>query len=136
MIKDCETCIHNRGGINCGLKPKYNDYKLEMEQLIEKWGENNGFGFSLDCPSWYEEPSKIKVTNDVKGINDWFEKEKNIIFKAEDINIKPMEIKFGKELECTCCIENENVKDRNVDWVIALPEEILKSVRDGKYMNH
>ncbi|WP_346938271.1 hypothetical protein [uncultured Clostridium sp.] len=137
MIKDCNSCIHNRGGINCGLKSKYNDYKLEMEQLIEKWGESNGFGFSLDCPSWYEEPNGKQVkhytnplsNNDKGRPNDWVEKDKNKVFKAEDIKIKPVSIKFdnGSEIKTIPC-DNTTVRSRR-------SEEYPKYIPYEKYEN-
>lgn len=131
MIKDCNSCIHNRGGINCGLKSKYNDYKLEMEQLIEKWGEGSGFGFSLDCPSWYEEPNGKQVkhytnplpNNDKGKPNDWDEKDKNKIFKTEDIKVKPVSVRFGEDI-----LESPYIKAKLNDDKYKDSIEILKSL--------
>lgn len=135
MIKNCETCIHNRGGINCGLKPKYNDYKLEMEQLIEKWGESNGFGFSLDCPSWYEEPNGKQVkcyTNPLP--ND--DKGRPLKYKpisTSNTNIKPIEIKFdnGSEIKTIPCDDNTRGKRAELPMFYfdyeKCPEDIFES---------
>lgn len=137
MIKDCNSCIHNRGGINCGLKPKYNDYKLEMEQLIEKWGESNGFGFSLDCPSWYEEPNgkevkcifpKPFITK--KEIDDWVEKDKNKVFKAEDIKIKPVSIRFGEDILESPYIKAKLNDDKYKDSIEIL-RSLVKSINEA-----
>lgn len=143
MIKDCETCIHNRGGINCGLKSKYNDYKLEMEQLIEKWGESNGFGFSLDYPSWYEEPNGKQVKcytnplpNDDEGRpNDWVEKDKNKIFKAEDIKIKPVSIRFENGSEIKAIPHNGNTRGKRAETDIGINIDNLTSIDDNDINN-
>lgn len=142
MIKDCETCIHNRGGINCGLKPKYNDYKLEMEQLIEKWGESNGFGFSLDCPSWYEEPNGKQVKyifpkpfTTKKEIDDWVEKDKNKVFKAKDIKIKPVSIRFDNGSEIKTIPHNGNIRGKRAEMDIGININNLTSIDDNDINN-
>ena len=61
IIKDCRNCIHNRV---CLHRSKNEEYKQQMRELIEKWGEDNGFGFTEDCPEWHEQPKNIKFEND------------------------------------------------------------------------
>lgn len=77
MVKDCKSCIHSRV---CKLKDKYEQYQNEMLGLIAKWGKDNPFGFSTDCPE-YHIALHTGITRDTKPKSDldiWVEHEKNI----------------------------------------------------------
>lgn len=137
MIKDCNSCIHNRV---CSHKGKNEEYKQQMKELIEKWGEDNGFGFTEDCPEWHSQPSEVSINTKIdeeskKLIRDCVEKDKNKIFKAEDIKVKPVSIRFDNGGEIKTIPSEDNVRGKRAEKDIEINIDNLTSINDDDIHN-
>jgi len=130
-MSDCKKC---RCKPVCKEIENWERYYEEHVKLREK---SILFDSEPKCP-YYIENEKMKNAKECvfpnpfttkKEINDWFEKDKNKIFKAEDIKVKPVSIRFdnGSEIK-TIPYDNTTVRSRR-------SEEYPKYIPYEKYEN-